>query len=73
MSPRRPARPDDGTADPLVILARADPLSPFYDPRYAAAQQMTATTHKYRQFYDPRYGASRQIAQTTSEYCAGSR
>jgi hypothetical protein len=35
MSPRRTARHDDGTADPLVTLARADPLSPFYDPRYA--------------------------------------
>ena len=35
MSPRRTARHDDGTADPLVALARADPLSPFYDPRYA--------------------------------------
>ena len=35
MSPRRTARPDDGAADPLVALARADPLSPFYDPRYA--------------------------------------
>jgi hypothetical protein len=35
MSPRRNARHDDGTADPLVALARADPLSPFYDPRYA--------------------------------------
>ena len=35
MSPRRTARHDDGTPDPLVVLARADPLSPFYDPRYA--------------------------------------
>ena len=35
MSPRRTARHDDGTADPLVALARADPLSPFYDPGYA--------------------------------------
>src|SRR4029453_8574163 len=31
----RTARRDDGTADPLVALARPDPLSPFYDPRYA--------------------------------------
>ena len=35
MSSRRTARHDDGTADPLVALARADPLSPFYDPGYA--------------------------------------
>jgi hypothetical protein len=35
MSPRRTARHDDGTPDPLVALARADPLSPFYDPGYA--------------------------------------
>lgn len=45
----------------------------FYDPRYAAAQQIAAATEEYRQFYDPRYAASRQIAQTTSEYCAGDR
>ena len=35
MSSRRNAPHDDGTADPLVALARSDPLSPFYDPRYA--------------------------------------
>ena len=35
MPPRRTARHDNGTADLLVALARADALSPFYDPRYA--------------------------------------
>jgi hypothetical protein len=62
--------PCDGTN---AIAQATSEYRPFYDPRYAAAQQMTATTNEYRQFYDPRYGASRQIAQTTSEYCAGSR